>query len=126
MNEVKLKAIFHLPVTATEALKKVSNLLAKDHFIFSEEDKTYTVRNIDGKIQKTLVWVKFWSRKTLGNNHPPSFSLIIEGEIRRENDGSIIELEFIEYHTNRPHYLSGEGGAASIDDYFAKLIREIY
>jgi hypothetical protein len=35
---------------------------------------------------------------------PPNFSLTIEGEIREDN-GTVIEVEFKEYHGSREHVL---------------------
>lgn len=118
-----MKVILHLPVPAEEASKRLNSFLTRDGFFYSEEDQTYSVEYKGKEAEKTLTRARFWSRKILGGKYPLNFSLVIEGEIRKEGEASIMELELVEFHTNRPHYLGGEGGAASIDEYFDKLIK---
>lgn len=94
--------------------------LEKDGFIFVEEDKAFDVYSVDVDIRKVQTRSLFWSHKHLSEPFPPSYSIVIKGEIRKDDKGSVIETEIIELHGNREHPY---GGTKAIDEYFRKLCK---
>ena len=116
-----MKAILHLSTTVGESLEKFSALLVGEGFIFAEEDRTYVVRYRNKRSKKILNQSQFWSRKNLGDELPPTYSLVVKGMIRQCNGGSLVEFELIEYHANHPHRLNCE----SVDFYFDVLTKKL-
>ncbi len=113
-----MKSTLHVPLSVDEAVKKISESLIGNGFIFSEEDGTYVVRYSGKKAEKTKNWSRFWSRRSLGDKYPQHYSIVIQGTVREENRGSIIDLEIIEYHAGREHTY---GGTMAITEYFEKF-----
>lgn len=115
-----MKAILRVPINVEEAFKGLSDLLVKDSFTLSEEDRTYVVEYHGVEAEKQISSIRFWSRRALGGKYHPSFSLTIEGEVKKDDDGSVIELELIEYHVRRQHALK-----PFLEEYLDKLIRSV-
>jgi len=111
-----------IPLEVNHVMERVRKFLEQDGFIVSEEEATFIVRYDRSNAEKIKNWSRFWSMKfPLGNNYPPYYSLVIQGEIRaEENGGSRVDLEMIEYHASREHFY---GGASSIAEYFDKFCK---
>jgi len=108
-----------MPTNAEESLERLRTLLTGKGFLFAEEDKTYVIKYVDDKITMILISSQFWSRKDLAEERPLGYSLVVQGGIKQDDEGSVIELELIEYHANRPHKLGGR----HIDKYLNELAR---
>lgn len=115
----KIKTKLFLEIGVEEAVKKMRSYLENDGFIFAENDKSYDVYYTKG-IEKVQSWSLFWSKKRLSDPYKPTFSIVIKGEVKRENEGSVVEAELIEYHHNREHFY---GGATAVNEYFNKFCK---
>ena len=96
-------------------------MFERERFLFAIEDKKYVVGFEDHEINMTLSSLQFWSRKDLGDEFPPNYSLVIQGETKQEGNGSVIEMDLTEYHGNHPHKLGGQ----SIDKYLKELAKDL-
>ena len=113
-----MKAELHVPMTVQEAVEKIRLYLKNDKFIFSEEDARYIVKYPNKKSIKTKDMSRFWSKRELGDKYPETYSLTMEGTLKAEEEGTIIDLEIIEYHHGREHTY---GGTRAIEEYFNKF-----
>lgn len=114
-----MKATLHVPLNVEDTVNRVQKFFGDEGFIFSEEEATFDVRIRKGRVEKSKNWSRFWSRKSpLGEKYPPSYSIVVQGEIRTEEEGALIDVELTEYHASRPH---SYGGAGSLVKYFEKI-----
>jgi hypothetical protein len=123
-KEVKgIRAKLLLEIGVEETVRKMRSSLEKDGFIFAENDKSCDVRHTNEGIKEVQNWSLFWSRKQLSDPYKPTFSIVIQGEVKKEGESSVVEAELIEYHHNREHFY---GGTVAVEEYFDKLVRALF
>ena len=98
----------------------IRELLEKDRFIIEEKDRTYEFKKIKGILNKNLVEIQFWAKKSSFNNFPPNFSILMEGLIKREKE-TLIEIKLKEYHGDREHTFAGSKILEKYIDFFHKI-----
>jgi hypothetical protein len=116
-----MQALIYHKKDVMETLNIIQEFFKKENFVFEEKDRIYLIVREDQKISKNLNKIKFWARNSMLKDFPPNFSLTIEGEIREDN-GTIIEVEFKEYHGSREHVFAG---TLTLEKYF-NLFCEIF
>lgn len=99
----------------------MKELLERDGFIIEEKDRVYEFKKIKENINKNIVEIQFWAKKSSFNNFPPNFSILIEGQIKSEKN-TLIEIELKEYHGDREHTMAGSLILEGYIDFFYKIL----
>jgi len=99
----------------------IKKILEDDGFIVEEKDRTYEFKKIKENIDKHLIEILFWAKKSSFNNLPPNISILIEGQIKSSEE-IIIEIELKEYHGYREHTMTGSLKLEEYIDFFYKIL----
>ncbi len=115
-----MQAVIYPEKDIKEVFNSVQEFFKKENFVFEEKDRIYLIVKEDQKVSKTINKIKFWARNSMLKDFPPNFSLTIEGEIREDN-GTVIEVEFKEYHGRREHVFAGTLALEKYFDLFCEI-----
>ena len=116
-----MQALIYPNKDIKEIFNTIKEFMEKENFVFEEKDRIYLVIQNNKKITKNLAKIKFWAINSALEDFPPNFSLVIEGEIRKDKE-TVVEIEIREYHGKREHIFAG---TLALEKYF-NLFCEIF
>lgn len=116
-----MQALIYPNKDIKEIFNAIKKFMEKENFVFEEKDRTYLVIQNNRGITKNLVKIKFWASNSFLKDFPPNFSIVIEGEIRKDKE-TVVEIEIREYHGKREHIFAG---TSALEKYF-NLFCEVF